>query len=242
MNPVLILSHNCLELTKKCVESVARQDVETTIYIEDNDSSDGTREWLKSAGFNWCFNSRNEGVSWAWNDGLGWIFHTDPSKWVGEKPKSFPPSHCLVLNNDVIIPRHFLRELLSTNSPFVTGVSWGALDEVMGESNHWQGNLTDGPDFSAFLIRREAWEKIGPFNESMVHYCQDLDYDIRARRLGMVLHNSHIKFYHERSSTLRHADIFDQRKIQKQAEDDRKVFKSIYGCSPFDPQYADLFK
>jgi hypothetical protein len=41
---------------------------------------------------------------------------------------------------------------------------------------------------------------------------------------------------------LRHADIFDQRKIQKQAEDDRKVFKSIYGCSPFDPQYADLFK
>ena len=33
MNPVLILTHNCLELTKKCVESVRAQDVEAYIFV-----------------------------------------------------------------------------------------------------------------------------------------------------------------------------------------------------------------
>ena len=32
MNPVLILTHNCLELTKKCVESVLTQDVDTEFF------------------------------------------------------------------------------------------------------------------------------------------------------------------------------------------------------------------
>ena len=49
MNPVLILTHNCLELTKKCVESAKAQDIETVeFFFVDNASTDGTFDWIGS--------------------------------------------------------------------------------------------------------------------------------------------------------------------------------------------------
>ena len=44
MNPVLILTHNNLDITKKCVDSVFRQDNDAKPFIYDNGSTDGTRE------------------------------------------------------------------------------------------------------------------------------------------------------------------------------------------------------
>jgi GT2 family glycosyltransferase len=90
----------------------------------------------------------------------------------------------LSLNNDTEIPPWFYRELLACDVPFVTGVTSTNRVEVAMPPVR---SLTDGPDFSAFLIRRSAWEAIGPFDESMVHYCSDVDYDIRARKLGITL-------------------------------------------------------
>ena len=37
---------------------------------------------------------------------------------------------------------------------------------------------------AAMAFRREAWETCGPFDESFVFYCQDLDFCLRARRAG----------------------------------------------------------
>ena len=102
-------------------------------------------------------------------------------------------------------------------------------------------SLSDGPDFSAFLIRRDCWEKVGPFDERFVHYCNDMDYHIRAHRAGVTLLNSNIKFYHERSSTLKNADPEDRERISMQADRDRATFRSMYGCFPWEPAYADLF-
>jgi len=45
MNPVLILTHNCLDLTKRCVESIRAQDIDITLQVIDNGSTDGTEEW-----------------------------------------------------------------------------------------------------------------------------------------------------------------------------------------------------
>ena len=63
----------------------------------------------------------------------------------------------------------------------------------------------------------------------MVHYCSDLDYHIRAHRAGIRLLNSHVKFYHERSSTIRNANPFEREVIQRQADADRERFREKWG-------------
>ena len=74
MNPVLILAHNCLELTKRCVESVRKQNAHCMIEIVDNGSTDGTADWLTQEKINATHYKENLGVSKGWNDGLRWFF------------------------------------------------------------------------------------------------------------------------------------------------------------------------
>ena len=231
MNPVLILTHNCLELTKRCVESVWKQDVPVRAYVYDNGSTDGTRDWLSEQcdhdllGFNASKN--NDGVSAGWNVGLSFLFgHLNYDS-------------VLCVNNDTIIPSWFFSSLSAYDVPFVTGVSAGSMEAI--EEPQPKKELAPCPDFSAFLIRRNAWEKIGPFDEKLVHYCGDMDYHIRAHRAGIHLWNAGVNFYHERSSTLRLASDEDRRKIQIQADADRAVFKAKWGVGANDPEYANLF-
>jgi GT2 family glycosyltransferase len=229
MNPVLVLTHNCLELTKRCVESVWRQDTETFIYFEDNNSKDGTGQWIyrncDGKKMDAAFWSENRGVSFGWNDGLKWLFDKGAE-------------HVLVLNNDVIIPPWFYRCLLSCDLPFVTGVARDVIPTV--EPMSW--NLESHPDFSAFLIRRDCWEQVGPFDESMVMYAQDTDYHVRAHRLGIPLQKACVEYYHLNSQTLKNAPPDEQKVIREQAHRDRGVFRSKYGCVPGTKEYEQLFQ
>jgi GT2 family glycosyltransferase len=235
MNPVLILTHNCLELTKKCVESVVwQQDIPTDLFIYDNGSTDGTHDWLaKNRAYinpsrDCCYsiNCVNSGVSYGWNTCLRFFFEEEQQ------------DHCLVLNNDTILNPSTYRLLLSANVPFVTGASFGDLAEVMKPQTV---TLTDGPDFSCFLIRRDCWEKVGAFDETMFNYASDLDFHIRAHRAGIRLMNSHVKFYHERSSTLKNAAPIERRKLCLQADADREALRRKWGCGAGDESYRAMF-
>jgi GT2 family glycosyltransferase len=231
MNPVLILTHNCLELTKKCVASVRKQNIETSIWIVDNGSTDGTEDYLlgnrkeiSSTRF-----GDNRGVSYGWNAGLRRLFELTETE------------HVLVLNNDTILPSNFYRDLLSYEVPFVTGTETREMTDIGPLVSHERNPLGLGPDFSCFLIRREAWEKIGPFDESMKIWCSDCDYDVRARKLGMPLMRANVIYYHERSSTIRKASQEEREEYAKIGDSDRAAFKAKYGCVPGSPEYAELF-
>lgn len=230
MNPVLILTHNCLELTKKCVESVRKQDVPTEILVYDNDSTDGTLEWLSEQRISHTAVKENRGVSWAWNAGLGYLL--SPQMPEGR-------DHVLVLNNDLIIGPTFYSQLISCNVPFVSGTETTDQGDLERE---WPSlPLGGGPQFSAFLIRREVWKTIGPFDESMWGWCGDCDYHIRAHRLGINLLSSPVRYYHERSSTIERSAPKEKRLLQLQADADRVTFAEKYGFSVFESQYAAMF-
>jgi GT2 family glycosyltransferase len=233
MNPVLILTHNCLELTKKCVESVRKQDIETSIYVFDNASHDGTQEWLErqvGKGFGYSGSIRNEGVSRGWNLGFSYLFEHMNADYV------------LCPNNDTILSPSAYRELLSYDVPFVTGASTENMLEISPMIHHERQPLVGGPDFSCFLIRRDCWEKVGPFDERMKFYASDNAFHVEAHRKGIELLRANLPFYHERSSTLKKASPAERREIEIQADRDREVFKSIYGCMPWEPGYQELFK
>lgn len=228
MNPVLILTRNNLALTKKCVESVLAQDISVSAFVIDNGSNDGTGEWLSDmlgvvGSLSW---GENAGVSRGWNEGID-MFLEDFE-------------HCLVLNNDTILPSSFYRDLLAYDVPFVTGAETNSLSDL---DYGWPRQpLNENPQFSAFLIRRSAWTAIGPFNTEMKNHASDCDYHVRAHRAGIPLLCANVPYYHERSSTLKNAPPKERREIELQADADRDVFKSIYECYPGDPAYRDLFK
>lgn len=227
MNPVLIATHNCLELTKRCVASVLSQDVPTKVCIVDNGSSDGTPEWAKENGYCWSSYNHNAGVTKAWNIGLELLL------------EDFRNPHVFVVNNDTVLPNWWCRRLLERPEAMASGISVGSMEEIAVEPGAKDHSCNF--DFSGFLIRREAWERIGHFESSLVNYCQDLDYHLRAHRDGVYIVNSNIPFMHERSSTLRLASPKDRRLIELQADADRETFKTKWGFETWSPQYAAAF-
>lgn len=229
VNPVVILTRNCLALTKRCIESVRNQSIETTIYAVDNGSTDGTPDWLTDQGIIFWDRKFNAGVSAGWNTVLRFIFDGAPC-W----------DHALVLNNDVVLPSGFYSELLSYDVPFVTGVATNNMTEMI--EPHDRMPLSPHPDFSAFLIRRECWEKVGQFDERMVLYCSDCDFHIRAHRLGMPLWKANCPYFHVNSQTMKQSAPEDRAKIHQRANEDRVVFRSIYDCLPGTPEYEQIFR
>jgi GT2 family glycosyltransferase len=233
MNPVLILTRNNLDLTKKCVESVRRQDIPTTLIIYDNGSTDGTHDWMGKevdSMYRWTTGS-NLGVSFGWNAALRYCFEDG----------RYDYDHVLVLNNDAIIPPWFYRKLLAQPYSFVTGIAVDSMEDAF-RSGVKIGKGVPHPDFSAFLIRRECWEKVGKFDERMKIYASDTDYHVRGHRAGVEMMKVNLPYYHVNSQTLKRADPADREAIQTQANKDREVFKSIYNCLPGNEEYNRLFK
>ena len=227
MNPVLTLTHNNLALTKRCVESIRSQDISTRLFVFDNGSGDGTSDWLVEQGFDGMAHPENKGVSYGWNVGLSFVFEGEVN-------------HCLVIGSDTVLPPWFYRTLLSVEIPFVTGVAVDSMEQAF--QNPDIKPFTPNPDFSAFLIRREAWETIGPFDENMKLYCSDCDLHIRGHKLGVPMMKASVPFYHERSSTLRLAPAEERTQLEAQANNDRAVFYQKWGCVPGTKQYEDLFR
>lgn len=240
MNPVLILSYNQLALLQQCVASVRTQDIDCSIFVIDNGSTDGTTSWLESDeyGLNiYQDNETNIGVSRAWNEGLNYFWgELKPGQHRGWKY----PDHVLVLNQDVTLPPNFYSSLLSTNLPFVTGCPVESPHEL-DEFDQQPHLLQSTPCFSAFLITRDCWERLGPFDERMFGWASDCDYHARAHALGVPLQMSRTPFQHRAGTTMRTAQAEEQQWFSRRATDDRAVFKQKWGCLPGTPEYPLLF-
>jgi GT2 family glycosyltransferase len=231
VNPVLILSYNGLPMLKKCVESVRKQTIDTRVWVVDNASSDGSQEWLKDgADYIWQM-TENTGVSKGWNLGLSHLFGY------------FGADHVLVTNQDLVLPNYFYAELLAFDVPFVTGFPVQTEFEISPLAGKPQIGLSPYPCFSAFLIRRSCWEKVGPFDERFFAWAGDCDYHVRGHRLGVGMFKSGVPFYHEAGSTARNASPEEKEWFHQRANADREVFRSLYGCIPGEePAYTNLFQ
>lgn len=243
MNPVIMLCHNALELTKKAVESVLQQDIRANLICVDNASTDGTAEWLEeklvlrrawggsiSAISVW---KTQRSVALAWNIQLDRIFRDG-------RPFITASDYALVVNNDVVLRSDTYRELLADGGPFVTGVGVGDMKQIEGP---FIKSPSPHPDFSCFLIRREVWEKVGPFDENFKGaYCEDLDYHVRMQMAGIRAVNIAMPFYHHVSGTLKNASPEEAQRIQDQANKNREYFKQKWGVAVGSPEYYAKFE
>lgn len=215
-----------IAMTKACIASLQAQDMPCTILAIDNGSTDGCSQYLRSTGVELITYPRPIGLSRLWNNALSMAFDQMKLPYV------------MVLNNDTVLRKDTMRWLVADGGPFVTGI---------GVSSMEQTKTTDAtsrrphPDYSCWLMRREVWDKVGGFDESMVTWASDCDHHVRMHQAGIDAHCIGVPFFHIASGTMKNADDDTRDALQKQADQDRETFKAKWGMYPGTSEYNALF-
>lgn len=230
MNVIIMPAVRGRDMTKACVESCLAQDIgDVWLYAIDNASTDGTGEYLQTLGVRTTVVShmRPQGLHKVWNQALTLAFD------------SLRLDYALVVNNDVILRTDTYRLLRDDGGLFVTGVGVGSVADMekcdpTAHSPH--------PSFSCFLIRKEAWERTGEFDEQMYVYCGDGDYHLRMDALGIDACSIAVPFGHEVSATMKLAENEERDRLGALADKDRATFESKWGCSVGSDEYYKRFR
>lgn len=218
-----------LPMTRAAVESCLRQSIQGGVMLNviDNASQD-CGPYLRSLQGNILLQSYGtpRNLHKLWNQALGLAFGR-----LGAE-------HALVVNNDVVLRPDTYRLLVADGSLFVTGIGVGTIEETYrvapsARSLH--------PDFSCFLMRKECWERVGPFEECYAIYAGDCAYHVRMHRMGVEARSIDVPFYHVGSGTLKHVDSETRDEIQRIADGDRETFVKRHGCAVGTEAYDALF-
>jgi GT2 family glycosyltransferase len=149
------------------------------LYLIDNDSTDGTREWAQreaDAGkLRYLPQSHNIGVAKSWNLGIRTAFADGHDS-------------VLVSNNDVVYDWDTIRNLERWHAEtcgFVTVHSVAYMETLKHQER--KPVLAQPPDFAGFVISRRIVDVVGWFDEGFKQcYWEDLDYLIRLNDAGIV--------------------------------------------------------
>src|SRR6187399_341404 len=209
---VIIVSYNSMELIENCLFSIekAMQTMDGEIIIVDNNSTDGSREYLppKFPGLKFIFNKENSGFAKACNQGS----------------KISSGDHLLFLNPDTVLSETCLTDCITffKTHPDAGAVGVRMLDEkgkFLKESKrglpspsasfyklfgltavfpgsetiakYYQGHLPENENnpvevlSGAFMmIKRTVFEKVKGFDETFFMYGEDIDLSLRISQLG----------------------------------------------------------
>jgi GT2 family glycosyltransferase len=143
-----------------------------------------------------------------------------------------------VVNNDVVLRPDTYRSLLEDGGDFVTAVS---VDSMAGIEGEWRKAPRPHPDFSCFLIRKNVWDKVGGFDESMWLYASDGDYHLRMHKAGIEAYTIGGPFFHYASGTLKTASPGEKAAIERQADKDRYTFEKKWGVKVGTEDYYAIF-
>jgi GT2 family glycosyltransferase len=193
---VVVAVHDHYELTRDCLERLARQTVAHRTIVVDDGSSDGTPERLRR---DW---PQTTVVELGGNHGYTTAVNRGVSAGEGE---------CVVLlNNDVQLRPDCLERLLAPlhDDPRVGSVAATMLragektidsvgvsaDATLAGFARLQGRpvsdaalgapVLTGPEGTTGAYRRSAWEQVGGLDETIVAYMEILDLALRLRTAG----------------------------------------------------------
>lgn len=261
-NPILVPVRNNLHLTRKAIKTFKEQDIKggVEVLVIDNASNDGTPEWMKTQkDLGYMRFDPPLSVAASWNKGLRHVFAEGAE-------------YALVCNNDIELRPDTYRWLVADGGGFVTAVGTRDAEKIKPNPNIMMSVAKIGiefgqavsfgeigpiepyynrpnpyatrphPDFSCFLIRREVYEKVGPFDENfLIAFVEDQDYHVRLHEAKVQAHCIDLPFLHHGSMTIKNSDKLEIRKIQEQADKNRAYFKKKHGMAAASPEYYAFF-
>lgn len=234
---IICVTRNNLELTKKCVPTLLNQcNGASDVLVLDNASTDGTVQWLRTQVVRYVMYARQKSLAGVWNDGLTHAWR------MGYK-------RALVVNNDVELRddtyTRLSNQFIFTSSRkmmICSGVSVREMPEQDGKKVPRTMSTRPHPDFSCFMISRDGYMRVGPFDEQFEGaYCEDNDYHVRVVKAGLSAVCVDVPFLHHGAQTVKRADPEEKERITRLAEENRKRFWRKWGCWPGSKQYEELF-
>ena len=216
---IIILTYNNLKYTKNCIDSIKKYTKDNTyeIIIIDNNSIDGTRDWLKKQkNIKIILNDDNKGFPIGCNQGIE----------IADKENDI-----LLLNNDTIVTKNWLENLKIC---LYSDNKIGAVGSVCNQNENMQGvdftydnletmqklaeinNKLDSNKWEekvfligfCLLIKREVIEKIKKLDVNYTPgYIEDNDLSLRIISLGYKLILCHDSFIHHYLGTSFRKDL-----------------------------------
>jgi len=217
---IIILNWNGKEDTIECVESVRNITYPNyEILIVDNGSTDGSQEVFKLKYPNIILIENQQNLGFAEGNNIGMRYALKRGT-----------DYILLLNNDTMVDKHFLDEL----------IKWAEMDQKVGIAgpkiyfyhepnkicslganiNLWTGRILnighkqiDKDQFedikkvdyvpgAAILVKRKVIEKIGLLDKNYFFYYEETDWCARAKKIGYsVIAVSESKIWHKIGST-----------------------------------------
>lgn len=216
---VVILHYGSIELTKKCINSLSKNDNNSKKIVLVNNDKNITispsvfhlsRKKLKVIN-----NKKNLGFSAGVNVGIKYA--------LGENVDAV-----LLLNNDAMLKEPLLKKLIAVSSSDESiGIASPAIQfsrngkqvfDIGGKVNKffWRTSheevyslknlYTQEVDYvtgAAMFIKREVFTKVGFLDEHFFLYYEDVDFCLRARRQGFrIIVEPRLKIYHSLSKTI----------------------------------------
>lgn len=231
---VLIPAHNNADLLQACLISVLNQTIPVRIFAINNGSTDNTTQVLAGLGNEHIVvNAYPQlGVAGAWNYGLGLLFSNTFT--AAEK--------VLVINQDVLLKPDTYEILNNEPGEFVTAVSTGRMDKLLGDVRQPVGGRRPHPDFSCFRLTKRCYETVGPFDENFYPaWFEDNDYHIRLSRAGIEAYCVDLPFYHYAAGTIKRARAVGASEPYEVAfRANQQKFYNKWGVLPGTKEYETL--
>lgn len=249
---IVILTHNHLNVTQLCIESIRKYTEPNTyeLIVVDNASTDGTVQWLSQQQDIRCiFNNQNKGFPVGCNQGA----------------KIATGDNIMYLNNDVVVTEGWLENLLKC---LYSQEDIGAVGPVTNNCSYYQTipvnyqNLDEMQAFAksynksdstlweerlkligyAFLFKRMVYDQVGELDEifSPGNF-EDDDFSVRIRQAGYKLLLSKDTFIHHfgsvsfKESPIQYQNLLkrnEERFVQKWGFDSQKSMLIRYEVLP----------
>ena len=196
----VVVTYNRLSLLKRTVNCLLEQTCPLDqIYIVNNGSTDGTKEWLDSQEQVTVIHQANvggsggfyTGIQQAFQDGADWIWCMDDDV--------FPRPTCLELllkesnrpHTGILAPRRLLDGKIYTNDfqeydlthPFASMYQQRLAKQIVDSPVEIKGTAFEGP-----FIHRDVVDAIGLPNKDLFIFCDDTDYCLRAVKAGFKIY------------------------------------------------------
>ena len=241
---IVILGVNCWNrYTKKALESIKTKYDYRILFI-DNGSVDETKDEagkLVSEKFSHHRNEDNWGTCRSWNFGI-------------EDGFTRGAEYVLVLNNDIILHPDSIDRIIERFDKKEENLAMITMMDVRGECVVPENifNLksqdkeitfeSEHPNFSAFMINKLCWDKVGKFDEGFFPaYFEDNDWHYRIKLLGFkAITLPTAMFYHYGSGT-QNADKGNPLVKGIQFDRNRDYYAKKWGGTPEAEKYIKPF-